>query len=101
MMSAVMERTAARLEGKLADLYRAHAPAAARLAFLMTGDAARAEDLVHDAFVKMIGRFGDIRDTGPGWTNRLRPCFAALADVAQGTRSARRWASRFSSSARS
>jgi RNA polymerase sigma-70 factor (sigma-E family) len=62
MMSAVMERIEARPGGRLADLYRAHAPAAARLAYLMTGDAARAEDLVHDAFVKVIGRFGDIRD---------------------------------------
>ena len=57
-----MDRAGARAEGKLADLYRIHAPAAGRLAFLMTGDAARAEDLVHDAFVKVIGRFGDIRD---------------------------------------
>ncbi|MFY9587387.1 MAG: SigE family RNA polymerase sigma factor [Actinomycetota bacterium] len=57
-----MERTEARPSGRMAELYRTHAPAAARLAFLMTGDAARAEDLVHDAFVKVIGRFGDIRD---------------------------------------
>ena len=57
-----MDRTDARASGKVADLYRTHAPAAARLAFLMTGDTARAEDLVHDAFVKVIGRFGDIRD---------------------------------------
>jgi RNA polymerase sigma-70 factor (sigma-E family) len=62
MMSAVMERTEARASERMAELYRAHAAAAARLAFLMTGDAARAEDLVHDAFVKVIGRFGDIRD---------------------------------------
>ena len=62
MMSAVMERTEARAGGRMAELYRLHAPAAARLAFLMTGDAARAEDLVHDAFVKVIGRFGEIRD---------------------------------------
>jgi RNA polymerase sigma-70 factor (sigma-E family) len=61
MMSAVMERTAP-VSGRMADLYRLHAPAAARLAYLMTGDQARAEDLVHDAFVKVIGRFGEIRD---------------------------------------
>lgn len=57
-----MERTEPRASGRMADLYRAHAPAASRLAYLMTRDAARAEDLVHDAFVKVIGRFGDIRD---------------------------------------
>ncbi len=62
MMSAVTERTETKATGRMAELYRTHAPAASRLAFLMTGDAARAEDLVHDAFVKVIGRFGDIRD---------------------------------------
>jgi RNA polymerase sigma-70 factor (sigma-E family) len=62
MMSAVMEKTEVRASGRVADLYRLHAPAASRLAFLITGDRGRAEDLVHDAFVKVIGRFGDIRD---------------------------------------
>jgi RNA polymerase sigma-70 factor (sigma-E family) len=62
MMSVVMERSGAVASGRVAELYREHAPAAARLAYLMTGDRSRAEDLVHDAFVKIIGRFGDIRD---------------------------------------
>ena len=57
-----MERTGVQASGRVAELYRQHAPAAARLAYLMTGDRSRAEDLVHDAFVKIIGRFGDIRD---------------------------------------
>jgi RNA polymerase sigma-70 factor (sigma-E family) len=61
-MSVVMERGGVQAPGRVAELYRLHAPGAARLAYLMTGDRARAEDLVHDAFVKIIGRFGDIRD---------------------------------------
>jgi RNA polymerase sigma-70 factor (sigma-E family) len=47
--------------GRLGELYRAHAPAAARLAYLLTGDRALAEDLVHEAFVRMYGRFRDLR----------------------------------------
>ncbi len=47
--------------GRLGHLYRRHAPEAARLAYLLTGDHALAEDLVHEAFVRMIGRFADLR----------------------------------------
>lgn len=46
---------------ELARLYEAHAPAAYRLAFLLTGEADLAEDLVQDAFVRIIGRFGQLR----------------------------------------
>jgi RNA polymerase sigma-70 factor (sigma-E family) len=45
----------------LADLYVRHVPGANRLAFLLTGDRAAAEDLVHDAFVRCVGRFGHLR----------------------------------------
>jgi RNA polymerase sigma-70 factor (sigma-E family) len=45
----------------LADLYEEHAGSAYRLAYLLTGDADLAEDLVQDAFVKLIGRFADLR----------------------------------------
>ena len=48
--------------GRLAELYVAHAPAASRLAYLLTGDRALAEDLVHEAFVRMFGRFRDLRE---------------------------------------
>jgi RNA polymerase sigma-70 factor (sigma-E family) len=54
---------AAGLEG----LYEAHAPEALRLAYLLTGDRALAEDLMQDAFVKMIGRFQDLRDRDAFW----------------------------------
>lgn len=52
-----MEDLAARsrpVEG-LEDLYRAHARAATRLAYLLTGDDAAAQDLAHEAFVR-VGR---------------------------------------------
>jgi RNA polymerase sigma-70 factor (sigma-E family) len=48
--------------GRFGELYSRHAPEAARLAYLLTGDGALAEDLVHDAFVRMIGRFRDLRN---------------------------------------
>jgi RNA polymerase sigma-70 factor (sigma-E family) len=47
--------------GELADLYVRHVPAASRLAYLLTGDRSQAEDLVHDAFVRCVGRFGHLR----------------------------------------
>jgi len=48
----------------LEELYAAHAPGAVRLAFLLTGDAHLAEDLVQEAFVKVAGRFGHLRSRG-------------------------------------
>ena len=44
------------------DLYREHGQAALRLAYLMTGDRARAEDLVQDAFVRVLARLRHIRE---------------------------------------
>jgi RNA polymerase sigma-70 factor (sigma-E family) len=45
----------------LEELYVRHAPDAVRLAYLLTGDRALAEDLVQDAFVKVAGRLGHLR----------------------------------------
>jgi RNA polymerase sigma-70 factor (sigma-E family) len=60
--SLVEERTAVtEPRGELADLYIRHVPAANRLGFLLTGDRSQAEDLVHDAFVRCVGRFGHLR----------------------------------------
>ncbi|HJS26740.1 MAG TPA: SigE family RNA polymerase sigma factor [Actinomycetota bacterium] len=53
--------------GGLDELYRAHAPEALRLAFLLTGERALAEDLVQDAFVKVLGRFHDLRNRDAFW----------------------------------
>lgn len=55
-----MEGTSA-ARGQLAGLYERHAPAAGRLAFLLTGDRALAEDLVQEAFVRVAGRFRHLR----------------------------------------
>ena len=48
--------------GLLSDLYVAHAPDGIRLAFLLTGDRALAEDLVQDAFARLIGRLRHLRE---------------------------------------
>ncbi len=61
MVSAdVAEETGAR-EGRLAELYARHAPAAGRLAYVLTGDRVEAEDLVQEAFVRVVGRFRHLR----------------------------------------
>lgn len=43
------------------DLYRDFGAGAMRLAYLLTGDKAHAEDIVHDAFVKILGKLRSIR----------------------------------------
>ena len=45
----------------VASLYEQHSPAAFRLAYLLTGDPDLAEDLVQDAFVRIIGRLAQVR----------------------------------------
>jgi RNA polymerase sigma-70 factor (sigma-E family) len=47
--------------GRLAELYERHAPGGMRLAYLLTGDRASAEDLVHDAFLRVVGRLQHLR----------------------------------------
>lgn len=48
-------------EGRFEDLYAAHGRDAFRLAYLLTGSAQDAEDLAQEAFVRLLGRFGDLR----------------------------------------
>src|SRR5438105_4353777 len=48
--------------GRLGELYVRHADDAVRLAYLLTGDRALAEDLVQDAFVRLAGRLVHLRD---------------------------------------
>jgi RNA polymerase sigma-70 factor, ECF subfamily len=43
-------------------MYWRHADAAIRLAFLLTGDRHSAEDIVQDAFVRLFGRFQELRN---------------------------------------
>jgi RNA polymerase sigma-70 factor (sigma-E family) len=47
--------------GQIADLYERHVPVAGRFAYLLTGDRVLAQDLVQEAFVRVIGRFGHLR----------------------------------------
>ena len=42
-------------------LYASNIDSAVRLAYLMTGDREKAQDIAHDAFVKIAGRFHDLR----------------------------------------
>src|SRR5712692_4933282 len=54
---------AERIEGGLlADLYLRHSDGAARLAYLLTGDRALAEDLMQEAFVRLTGRLLHVRN---------------------------------------
>jgi RNA polymerase sigma-70 factor (sigma-E family) len=60
-MSLEMERDASLEETRLGELYVRHAPEAIRLGYLLTGDQALAEDLVQDAFVRLVGRLQHLR----------------------------------------
>jgi RNA polymerase sigma-70 factor (sigma-E family) len=52
-----------RTEGsRLEEVYRLHASDGVRLAYLITGDRALAEDIVQDAFVRLAGRLLHLRD---------------------------------------
>ncbi|HEX2032055.1 MAG TPA: SigE family RNA polymerase sigma factor [Actinomycetota bacterium] len=46
----------------LSDLYVQHAPEGIRLAFLLTGDRSLAEDLVQEAFARLVGRLRHLRE---------------------------------------
>ncbi|HEX2058488.1 MAG TPA: sigma-70 family RNA polymerase sigma factor [Actinomycetota bacterium] len=47
--------------GRFAELYAAHGRDAVRLGYLLTGNAADAEDLAQEAFVRLLGKFADLR----------------------------------------
>jgi RNA polymerase sigma-70 factor (sigma-E family) len=64
MLNADVERMSRTETGGLGELYVRHADAAVRLAYLLTGDMALAEDLVQDAFVRLAGRLVHLRDPG-------------------------------------
>src|SRR5262249_35146042 len=49
---------------KLAQLYESTGAASVRLAYLLTGDRQLAEDIAQDAFVRVVGRLGHLRDPG-------------------------------------
>jgi RNA polymerase sigma-70 factor (sigma-E family) len=64
MLSAKVDRVPAVEGSRVGELYQRHADAAVRLAYLLTGDRATAEDLVQDAFVRLAGRLVHLRDPG-------------------------------------
>ena len=47
----------------LTELYRLHSPGALRLAYVLVGDNEVAQDLVHEAFLRLFGRYRDLRDS--------------------------------------
>jgi RNA polymerase sigma factor (sigma-70 family) len=59
-----LDRPARLEESRIGELYLRHADAAVRLAYLLTGDEALAEDLVQDPFVRLAGRLAHLRDPG-------------------------------------
>ena len=67
VVTAERRRTERSKGGGLEELFRVHAPEATRLAFLLTGERALAEDLVQDAFVKFLGRFRELRIPDAFW----------------------------------
>jgi RNA polymerase sigma factor (sigma-70 family) len=55
-------RAAGLASGGLEDLYARYVPSAVILARLLTGDAAAAEDIAHEGFIRAAGRFEHLRD---------------------------------------
>ena len=55
------------------QLYETHVDRIYRLAYRMTGDAALAEDLTQDTFIRAFDRLKDFRVDGPfgGWLHRI------------------------------
>jgi RNA polymerase sigma-70 factor (sigma-E family) len=61
MLSTDVKRSTA-TSSRLGELYERYAVGAIRLAYLLTGDRALAEDLVQEAFVRLGGRLVHLRD---------------------------------------
>ena len=53
--------TAIERRASFEELYAAHAPEARRVAFLLVGDRTQAEDIAQEAFIRVLGRFADLR----------------------------------------
>src|SRR4029453_4023446 len=62
MISRVARREETQARGALGELYVRHAPEGIRLAYLLTGDRALAEDLVQEAFARFVGRLHYLRN---------------------------------------
>jgi RNA polymerase sigma-70 factor (sigma-E family) len=64
MINTKVDRLASAEGSKLGELYLRSVDGAVRLAYLITGDRAVAEDLAQDAFVRLAGRLVHLRDPG-------------------------------------
>ena len=62
MMPLAMTQETPLERSSLGELYVQHAPEGIRLAFLLTGDRALAEDLVQEAFARLVGRMRHLRE---------------------------------------
>lgn len=94
MIRAEVAQARDQAHDRLAALYEAHAPAALRLAYLIAGNSAEAEDLVHDAIVRMAGRFEDLRDEAAFPAYLRRAIVNLAASGARRRRIEREWRSR-------
>jgi len=76
------DTVAGRADTHVTALYRAHALSLARLALLMLGDQAEAQDVVQDAFLGLYRRWGTLAstDAAPGYLRAsvLNGCRTAL-----------------------
>lgn len=61
MVGVLREGLSEPVSGRLAALYALYGHDLKRLAYLMTGDLGVAEDVMHDAFLRMAGRLGHLR----------------------------------------
>jgi RNA polymerase sigma-70 factor (sigma-E family) len=62
MSEAALIRSRSRPATRLEDLYVQHLPGAVQLGFVLTGSKSEAEDLAHDAFVRLASRYRNLRD---------------------------------------
>jgi RNA polymerase sigma-70 factor (sigma-E family) len=60
-LDAEAEPVPAETQGRIAELYVRHSSSGIRLAYLLTGDRQLAEDLMQEAFAKLIGRLRHLR----------------------------------------
>ena len=75
---------------RLGDLYARHVPATIGFAYLLTGTRVDAEDLVHEAFVRVVGRLRHLRTpdafdpicSGRWSTSTRRGCAASGSNAA-------------------
>ena len=61
MVSTTVTKRAEQRGTSLEELYARHAPAAVRLSFLMTSDRELSRDIAQDAFIRVAGRFRQLR----------------------------------------